>query len=139
MLAKRVPNPLDALFKRLLLVLSGSLATITLLGDEMWLLPLAVAAVGGCHTTTGLLMGIDVLRRAGSSAQLVGAVSVTAINLWIMPGALAGGFLIDKHWAAGGELCATGLDCPNPFATTTSHKLSLGLRAKAALIGEKCC
>ena len=96
MLAKRVPNPLDALFKRLLLVLSGSLATITLLGDEMWLLPLAVAAVGGCHTTTGLLMGIDVLRRAGSSAQLVGAVSVTAINLWIMPGALAGGFLIDN-------------------------------------------
>ena len=72
----------------------------------MWLLPLAVAAVGGCHTTTGLLMGIDVLRRAGSSAQLVGAVSVIAINLWIMPGALAGGFLIDKHWAAGGgALC----------------------------------
>ena len=96
MLAKRVPNPLDALFKCLLLVLSGSLATITLLGDEMWLLPFAVAAVGGCHTTTGLLMGIDVLRRAGSSAKLVGAVSVTAINLWIMPGALAGGFLIDN-------------------------------------------
>lgn len=43
----------------------------------------------------GLLMGIDVLRRAGSSAQLVGAVNVTAINLGIILGALAGGFLID--------------------------------------------
>ncbi|WP_010218792.1 MFS transporter [Pseudomonas syringae group genomosp. 3] len=94
-LAKRVPNPLDALFKRLLLVLAGSLAAITLLGNEMWLLPLAVAAVGCCHATTGLLMGIDVLRRAGSSAQLVGAVNVTAINLGIMLGAMAGGFLID--------------------------------------------
>lgn len=38
---------------------------------------------------------IDVLRRAGSSAQLVGAVNVTAINFGIMLGALAGGFLID--------------------------------------------
>ena len=76
--------------------LAGSLAAITMLGNEMWLLPLAVAAVGCCHATTGLLMGIDVLRRAGSSAQLVGAVSVIAINLWIMPGALAGGFLIDN-------------------------------------------
>ncbi|MBI6666624.1 MFS transporter [Pseudomonas syringae] len=96
MLAKRVPNPLDALFKRLLLILAGSLAAITLLGDEMWILPLAVAAVGGCHAMTGLLMGIDVLRRAGSSAQLIGAVNVTAINLGIMLGALAGGFLIDS-------------------------------------------
>lgn len=95
-LAKRVPNPLDALFKRLLLVLAGSLTAITLLGNEMWLLPFAVAAVGCCHATTGLLMGIDVLRRAGSSAQLVGAVNVTAINLGIMLGALAGGFLIDN-------------------------------------------
>lgn len=95
-LAKRVPNPLDALFKRLLLVLAGSLAAITLLGDEMWLLPLAVAAVGCCHATTGLLMGIDVLRRAGSNAQLIGAVNVTAINLGIMLGAIAGGFLIDN-------------------------------------------
>lgn len=91
-LAKRVPNPLDALFKRLLEVLAGSLAAITLLGDEMWLLPLAVAAVGGCHAMTGLLMGINVLRRAGSSAQLIGAVNVTAINLGIMLGALAGVF-----------------------------------------------
>ncbi|MBX8499188.1 MFS transporter [Pseudomonas cichorii] len=95
-LARRVPNPLDALFKRLLLVLAGSLAAITLLGNEVWLLTLAVAAVGCCHATTGLLMGIDVLRRAGSSAQLVGAVNVTAINLGIMLGALAGGFLIDN-------------------------------------------
>jgi len=94
-LAKRVPNPLDGLFKRLLLVLAGSLAAITLLGNEMWLLPLAVAAVGCCHATTGWLMGIDVLRRAGSSAQLVGAVNFTAINLGIMLGAMARGFLID--------------------------------------------
>lgn len=94
-LAKRVPNPLDALFKRLLFVLAGSLAAITLLGDQIWLLPLAVAAVGCCHAATGLLMGIDVLRRAGSSSQLVGAVNVTAINLGIMLGALVGGFLID--------------------------------------------
>jgi DHA1 family inner membrane transport protein len=94
-LAKRVPNPLDSLFKRLLLILAASLAAITLLGNAMWLLPLAVAAVGCCHAATGLLMGIDVLRRAGSSAQLIGAVNVTAINLGIMLGALAGGFLID--------------------------------------------
>lgn len=93
--AKRVTDPLETMFKRVLIVLAVSLLAISLLGATPWLLPLAIAAAGCCHAGAGLLTGIDVLRRAGANAQLVGAVNVTAINLGIVVGAFTGGLLVD--------------------------------------------
>ncbi|MFF7710831.1 MFS transporter [Pseudomonas sp. NPDC007930] len=96
LIAKRVPDPLHLLFKRLLLVLAAALAALSVFGTQAWLLPVVIIAAGACHAAAGLLTGIDVLRRAGANAQLVGAFNVTAINLGIMLGAVAGGALIDQ-------------------------------------------
>lgn len=93
--AKRVPDPMESMFRRLLLILTLSLVAISLFGASVWLLPFVVAAVGCCHAAAGLLTGIDVLRRSGANAQLVGAFNVCAINLGIMLGAVTGGLLID--------------------------------------------
>lgn len=95
LLAKRVPDPLDRMFKVLLLILAVSLVALSVLGASLWLVPVVVAAIGCCHAGASLLTGIDVLRRAGVNAQFVGSVNVTAINLGIMLGTLSGGLLID--------------------------------------------
>jgi DHA1 family inner membrane transport protein len=115
LLSKRVPDQLDGMFKTLLLVLAVSLATISLLGESVWLVPLVVAAIGCCHAGASLLTGIDMLRRAGANAQFIGSVNVSAINLGIMIGTLAGGLLIDHvgiqyvgFLAAGFVICAWG-------------------------------
>lgn len=95
-LAKRVPDPMEKLFRRLLLMLAIALMALSLFGTTAWILPLVIAAVGSCHAGAGLMTGIDVLRRAGANAQLAGAFNVSAINLGIMLGALSGGLLIDR-------------------------------------------
>ncbi|WP_341521348.1 MFS transporter [Pseudomonas sp. G.S.17] len=93
--ARRVPEQMEGMFKRLLLMLAISLMAISLFGTTVWILPFVIAAVGACHAAAGLMTGIDVLRRSGANAQLVGAFNVCAINLGIMLGAISGGLLID--------------------------------------------
>lgn len=66
-----------------------------MLGASVWTIPFVIAAVGSCRAAAGLMTGIDVLRRAGVNAQLVGAFNVSAINVGIMLGAITGGLLID--------------------------------------------
>lgn len=95
LLAKRVPDPLDGMFKALLLILAVAVAAVSLFGASLWLMPVVVAAIGCCHAGASLLTGIDVLRRAGANAQLVGSVNVSAINLGIMLGATSGGYVVD--------------------------------------------
>ena len=94
-LSRRIPSQLEGMFKRLLIVLAISLTAISLLGASVWMIPFVIAAVGSCHAAAGLMTGIDVLRRAGANAQLVGAFNVSAINVGIMLGAISGGLLID--------------------------------------------
>ncbi|WPP02013.1 MFS transporter [Pseudomonas sp. HR96] len=95
LIAKRVPDPLDGLFKRLLVVLGLAMLALSLFGTRLWLLPLVIVVIGGCHAASGLLTGLDILRRAGANARLVGAFNVAAINVGIVLGALTGGLLID--------------------------------------------
>lgn len=94
-IAKRVPDPLDRLFKRLLVVLAVAMVALSLLGTTFWLLALVIVLIGGCHAASGLLTGLDILRRAGANARLVGAFNVAAINVGIVLGAFSGGLLID--------------------------------------------
>lgn len=93
--AKRIPNPLEGMFRKLLIVLAAALIAVSLFGASIFLLPFAILAVGSCHAAAGLMTGIDVLRRAGPNAQLVGAMNVSAINLGIMVGSVTGGLLVD--------------------------------------------
>jgi DHA1 family inner membrane transport protein len=93
--ATRVPDPLEGMFRKLLCALAVALVAVSLFGASLYLLPLAIIAVGSCHAAAGLMTGIDVLRRAGTSAQLVGAVNVSAINIGIMIGTVSGGLLVD--------------------------------------------
>ncbi|MCK9706393.1 MFS transporter [Pseudomonas syringae] len=93
--SRHIPDPLEGMFKRLLIVLAISLTALSLFGTTVWMIPFVIAAVGCCHAAAGLMTGIDVLRRAGANAQLVGAFNVSAINVGIMLGSVAGGLLID--------------------------------------------
>ncbi len=64
------------------------------------MIPFVIAAVGCCHAGAGLMTGIDVLRRAGANAQLVGAFNVSAINIGTMLGAVIAGLLFDHSGLA---------------------------------------
>lgn len=95
LLAKRIPNPLDGMFKAVLLSLAVSVMGVSLFGASLWLVPLFVAAAGFCHAGASMMNGMDVIRRAGADAKIVNSVNVAAINVGIMLGAMAGGLVAD--------------------------------------------
>lgn len=95
LLARRVPNPLDGMFKRVLLTLAVSVIGVSVFGASLWLVPLFVAAAGFCHAGASMMNGMDVIRRAGADAKIVNSVNVAAINVGIMLGAMCGGLVTD--------------------------------------------
>ena len=57
---------------------------------------IAIIIVASSHAGVSLLIGIDVLKRAGNAGQLINAINVSMINLGIGIGAFITGLQVDR-------------------------------------------
>ncbi|WP_164444554.1 MFS transporter, partial [Pseudomonas viridiflava] len=95
-LSKRVKNDLEPLFRRVLMTMAAGMCFLSLFGSLTWAVPIAVIIVASSHAGVSLLIGIDVLQRAGDAGQLINAINVSMINLGIGIGAAITGLLTDR-------------------------------------------
>ncbi|RMU45652.1 hypothetical protein ALP29_201298 [Pseudomonas syringae pv. avii] len=95
-LSKRVKNDLEPLFRRVLMTMAAGMCFLSLFGSHTWAVPIAVIIVASSHAGVSLLIGIDVLQRAGDAGQLINAINVSMINLGIGVGAAITGLLTDR-------------------------------------------
>ncbi|MNF98275.1 putative arabinose transporter [compost metagenome] len=94
-LSKRVRDDLEPLFRRVLVTIAVGMCALSVFGNLTWAVPLAVIIVASSHAGVSLLIGIDVLKRAGNAGQLINAINVSMINLGIGIGAVITGLLVD--------------------------------------------
>jgi DHA1 family inner membrane transport protein len=95
-LSKRVKDDLEPLFRRVLVTMAVGMCALSVFGNLIWAVPLAVIIIASSHAGVSLLIGIDVLKRAGNADQLINAINVSMINLGIGIGAAITGLLIDR-------------------------------------------
>lgn len=95
-LSKRVKDDLEPLFRRVLMTMAAGMCFLSLFGSLTWAVPIAIIIVASSHAGVSLLIGIDVLRRAGDAGQLINALNVSMINLGIGIGAAITGLLTDR-------------------------------------------
>ncbi|MGN2389581.1 MFS transporter [Pseudomonas syringae] len=95
-LSKRVKDDLEPLFRRVLMTMAAGMCFLSLFGSLTWAVPIAVIIVASSHAGVSLLIGIDVLQRAGDAGQLINAINVSMINLGIGIGAAITGLLTDR-------------------------------------------
>jgi DHA1 family inner membrane transport protein len=72
------------------------MCALSVFGNLTWAVPLAIIIVASSHAGVSLLIGIDVLKRAGNAGQLINAINVSMINLGIGIGAVITGLLVDR-------------------------------------------
>jgi DHA1 family inner membrane transport protein len=95
-LSKRVKDDLEPLFRRVLVTMAVGMCVLSVFGNLTWAVPLAVIIVASSHAGVSLLIGIDVLKRAGNAGQLINAINVSMINLGIGIGAVITGLMVDR-------------------------------------------
>ncbi|MBH2076483.1 MAG: MFS transporter [Pseudomonadales bacterium] len=95
-LSKRVKGDLEPLFRRVLVIMAVGMFALSVFGNLTWAVPLAIIVVASSHAGVSLLIGIDVLKRAGNAGQLINAINVSMINLGIGIGAVITGLLVDR-------------------------------------------
>uniref|UniRef100_A0A7C1WQ08 MFS transporter n=1 Tax=Pseudomonas graminis TaxID=158627 RepID=A0A7C1WQ08_9PSED len=95
-LSKRVKDDLEPLFRRVLVTMAVGMCALSVFGNLTWAVPLAIIIVASSHAGVSLLVGIDVLKRAGNAGQLINAINVSMINLGIGIGAIITGLLVDR-------------------------------------------
>lgn len=95
-LSRRVKDDLEPLFRRVLMTMALGMCALSVFGNRTWAVPLAIIIVASSHAGVSLLVGIDVLKRAGNADQLINAINVSMINLGIGIGAVITGLLIDR-------------------------------------------
>lgn len=95
-LSKRVKDDLEPLFRRVLVTMAVSMCVLSVFGNLTWAVQLAILIVASSHAGVSLLIGIDVLKRAGNAGQLINAINVSMINLGIGIGAVITGLLVDR-------------------------------------------
>lgn len=95
-LSKRVKDDLEPLFRRVLMTMALGMCALSVFGNLTWAVPLAIIIVASSHAGVSLLVGIDVLKRAGNAGQLINAINVSMINLGIGIGAVITGLLVDR-------------------------------------------
>lgn len=95
-LSRRVKDDLEPLFRRVLMTMALGMCALSVFGNLTWAVPLAIIIVASSHAGVSLLVGIDVLKRAGNAGQLINAINVSMINLGIGIGAIITGLLVDR-------------------------------------------
>lgn len=95
-LSKRVKDDLEPLFRWVLVTMAVGMCALSVFGNLTWAVPLAIIIVASSHAGVSLLVGIDVLKRAGNAGQLINAINVSMINLGIGIGAIITGLLVDR-------------------------------------------